>query len=410
MPDKSPKNKPAQLGQPRAQITKELGQPKAHYMNGFNLFHDGGMEVQAHFQGRRADALFYYTFKRKISDPWLSSVLALNSKGTAWVLEAASGSGKKAYHTTDHKYYAFLSEGNQLMIETDAFLHKTPLQPGKAIPVDALPECIFAPDHPVPRIGGAEEIITRIYGQPLAIMKDGAKEYWDGCQVVSVHYKDGLCDKVFYTADNYRNLTDCWKSYLLSMNSNGRAWIVHPNSKLGKMWYHTADGKYHATSDKVGLLVYTDASFREDRKREGKDTPSAVPVAAYFYPCAFVWLGQTEAQMTKQLGQPRSDKKDRVYQNNGVQVRATFDHGICNRIIYCSDNNRKFSEHWVSATLALTSGGRAWLVYENSKPKKIYYSTLDHKFYARLTDGNKLGILTEECCKKASLDKNASNE
>ena len=81
--DKSTQHKGAALGQSHSKITKELGPPTAHYMNGFDLFHDSqGNEVQAHFQVGKADSLLYYTFKKKIDEHWLSSVLSLNPRYT----------------------------------------------------------------------------------------------------------------------------------------------------------------------------------------------------------------------------------------------------------------------------------------------------------------------------------------
>lgn len=110
--------------------------------------------------------------------------------------------------------------------------------------------------------------------------------------------------------------------------------------------------------------------------------------------------------MTKFLGNPRVDKIKGVknYQDNGVQVRPTFDHGVCNKIIYISDKGRKFNDHWVSATLALNSEGRAWITREATKPQKVFYHSGDGKFYARLTNGNELGVLTDELVKKASME------
>jgi hypothetical protein len=138
-------------------------------MNGFVLFHDDGKEVQAHFQGKSADSLFYFTFDRKISEPCLSSVRSLNSRGTPWVLEAQSTSGRRVYHTTDRKFYAFVSNGNQLMVDKEPFFRKSLHQPGKTILVDDLPECLFAHDHGEALIGSTEATVIKEYGQPIAI-------------------------------------------------------------------------------------------------------------------------------------------------------------------------------------------------------------------------------------------------
>lgn len=68
--DKFTQHKVAALGQSYEQITKELGPPTAHYMNGYDLFHDSqGNEVQAHFQDGKADSLFTTLSKRRLMNP-----------------------------------------------------------------------------------------------------------------------------------------------------------------------------------------------------------------------------------------------------------------------------------------------------------------------------------------------------
>jgi hypothetical protein len=41
-------------------------------------------------------------------------------------------------------------------------------------------------------------------------------------------------------------------------------------------------------------------------------------------------------------------------------------------------------------------------VFESSTPKKSFYKTYDHKFYARLKNGTDLGIMTEAVYKQAA--------
>jgi len=401
--DRCTQHKAAALGQSHSQITKELGPPTAHYMNGYDLFHDSqGNEVQAHFQAGKADSLFYYTFKKKTTEPWLSSVLSLNSKGTPWVLEESSTSGRRAYRSQDKKYHAFVSKGNQLMVDTDAFFQKAIHQPGKTFLVDELPECIFRPDHAGADLGDTEVKISKNYGQPTASMKDGAKSYFDGCEEVIVHYNAGICDSVCYFAGHHKKLSECWVSGALYDNSKGLAWIVNAKSKPPKVWYQTLKGKYHACSDGRGLFVDTDARYRERRQSAGKKTPPYPSILSVLHPCAGAWLGQTEEEMNKFLGKPEieKDKGARIYKNGNVQVRANFDHGVCSRIKYISEKKRKFTDHWVSATLALNSQGRAWFVDEHSSPKKSYFNTFDYRYYALMNNSNELRVFTATGLKK----------
>ena len=402
LPDKSSHRQGPALGETKVEITKELGLPTAHYMNGFAVFHDDGKELQAHFQGGKADALFYYTFKKKITEPWLSTILALNSRGTPWVLEASSPSGRKAYRTTDGKQHAFLSKGNQLLVDTDAFFRKSIHRPGQAIQIDDLPECVFAPDHDLARIGVTEESVIRNYGQPIATSPDGAKEYIDGNQSIVVHYKNGRSDAVLYGTDNYRRFNDCWISCLLQLNSLN-AWIVSESSKPNETCYWTPkDDKVARLIKGRSLIVHTLDYGKDRNKALGVKDLRKTHFPASITPCAGIWLGETEASMTKKLGAPTLDKKVRVYRDGDLTIRATFDHGICNRIIYISAKKRKFTDHWVSATLAVNSRGRAWFTFEDSTPKKSFYKTYDHKFYARLRNGTDLGIMTEAVYKQAA--------
>ena len=401
--DKSTQHKAVALDQSHAQITKELGHPTARYMNGFDLFHDShGNEVQAHFQGGKADSLFYFTFNRKISEPWLSSVLKQNSKDAPWVLEAKSSTGRMVYHTVNGRYYAFVSKGNQLMVDKESFFQQALHQPGKTILIDDLPDCVFAPDHGEPRIGSTVATVTKQYGQPIATAADGAKEYYDGYQCVVVHYKDGRCDAVLYYADKNKPLTACWVSSLQQINSLN-AWITAECSKPNDIYYWTPkDCQVAHLKKRRSLFIYTqDCATRRNQGLGIKDLRKT-HFPASITPCAGIWLGETEASMTKKLGAPTLDKKVRVYRDGDLTIRATFDHGICNRIIYISAKKRKFTDHWVSSTLAVNSRGRAWFTFEDSTPKKSFYKTYDHKFYARLRNGTDLGIMTEAVYKQAA--------
>lgn len=395
----------ASLGQTHAQITKELGPPTAQYMNGFVLFHDQGNEVQSHFQGGKADALFYYTFKKKITEPWLSSTLSLNSKGTPWVLEASAPSGRKVYYTTDRKYHAFVSKGNQLLVVTDEYYRRVLHHPSKELPADELPECMFAPDHEFATIGSSEAKIARNYGDPSAVFKDGFKDYFDGCMKIQVHYANGVCDAVLYKANKDRKFTDCWTSRLLGMNSRGQAWIVRRDSTPNEVGCRTPDCKLAATLVKNETMIVSTDQFRRWLLRGKGELPPRQPGESVLYPdCTRVFLGQTEAKMTERLGKPTTgrDPGVKIYHDNHVEVRASFEDGVCNKIKYFSDKGRKFSTHWVSATLCLNSHGSAWVVYQGSTPKKTYYRTCDVKVYARLTNGNELGILTDQLVERAS--------
>jgi len=383
-------------------------------MNGFAVFHDKGNEVQAHFQGGKADALFYYTFKKKIAEPWLSSVLNLNSKGTPWVLEAKSSTGRQVYRTTDGKYHAFVSNGNQLMIDTDAFFQKAIHQKIKnIIPVDELPECVFAPDHLEAKIGMTEADVIKEYGPSVDAAPDGAKEYRNGYQDIMVHYINGRSDSVLYTADKGALFNDCWVSCLLMLNSQGYAWIVPENSKPNKMVYWTPNPHIPSLialmESRRSLIVYTRQYVQQKKKGLGKKGSRIGLFNATITPCASIALGDKETTMTKKLGASTLDRNVRVYRDGDLIIRATFKHSTCNRITYTSEKNKKFTDHWVSATLAVNSGGRAWFTFEESTPKETLFRSYDHKFYARLKNGTDLGIMTASVYKQAAHELQDAN-
>jgi len=398
------------IGQTEAQITKELGPPTYHYINGFNLFHDNsGNEVQAHYDGGKADAVFYFTFSRKISEPWLSSVLNLNSGRRPWVLEASSTSGRKIYRTSDGNLHASVSRGNQLMVMTDRFFRNV-LHPKSqsVIPIDELPECLFAPDHPEALIRMKEATIVKNFGQEVCTLKDGAKAYSDGYQCPIVHYKNGISDSVFCSLQGSRKMTQCWISRALGENSGGDAWIVAGCSKPGYVIYWTPNSDLVASFYKDRYLqIYTQQRGKDLQKSLGEKALKNPYFKASFTPCAPVFIGQTESYMTKKLGKPKIEGANRIYHDGDLRIRACFEHGICNKIIYSSEKKRKFTDHWVSSTLAVNARGRAWLVREGSKSKATFYNTYDEKLYARLLEGNQLGILTEKLLNQSMQKINA---
>jgi len=401
--DKKPQPKGAAIGQTEAQITKEIGPSKAHYMNGFVRFHDEvGNEVQAHFERGKADSIFYYTFDRKITDARLSSVLKLNSGGRPWVLEASSTSGRKVYHTTEAKLHAFLSRGSQLMVMRDRFFRNVLHPESKMLmAIDDLPECLFEPDHFEAQIGIRESTVIKNYGHEVCTFKDGAKAYSDGYQNPVVHYKNGICDFVSYESDKRKRISDCWVSQTLNENSRGIAWIVAECSKPNQMVYWTPKANLVAQMhNRKNLYIYTTQRCEEWLESRGKKGAKEFYFKASNLPCAPVYINESEASMAKKLGKPKIEKDHLAFRSGDLIVLAYFDHGICNKITYKSAKKLPFSDHWISSTLALNARGRAWLVRESSNAKSTYYNTYDDKFYALLKSPSTLGVCTEKVIQK----------
>lgn len=402
--NEKPHQNKAQIGQTQTQISKQLGQPAANYMNGFHVYNQDGNEVQVHFSHGKADAIFYYTFEKRISDALLKTILSQNSNAAPWVQEASSSkTGRVAYRTKDGKHHAFVSNGNQLLVDTDSFFQKSVHRPGKIIPIDSLPEGVFAPDHPDARIGDHESEVIKQYGPPVAISNDNQKLYSDGYRDIMVHFKNGRCDKVLYAADKGRKLKDTWISCLLDVNAPGHAWIVSEKTpQLPKYYWVTCPESApliaYLVEGKILRVMAIDTHTKAGGRRKKPFFYSSIP------PCASVWLGKTEAEMAKKLGRPKVEDKDMIYQDHEVEVRAGFDQGGCCRISYQS-KKQKFSDHWITATLALNSGGGSWFVYEGGNSKAIFYRTFDKKFYATLKNGKALTVMSaaahDRCLKSA---------
>jgi cell division protein FtsI (penicillin-binding protein 3) len=63
---------------------------------------------------------------RKISDHAVSGILSLNSRGVAWIVqETPKTAGKVYYRSVDGKYRAVLTNGNELLVFTEALFQKT---------------------------------------------------------------------------------------------------------------------------------------------------------------------------------------------------------------------------------------------------------------------------------------------
>jgi hypothetical protein len=88
-------------------------------------------------------------------------------------------------------------------------------------------------------------------------------------------------------------------------------------------------------------------------------------------------------------------------QDPNFRVHAGFEKGICNRIKYTSVDERKISDHLVSAILCLNSRGVAWIVQEFPVNEgKVYFKSIDGKYRTVLTNGTELFVFTEALFQK----------
>ena len=91
---------------------------------------DPNLRVRAGFEKDFCSRIKYSSVdKRKISDHAVSSILCLNSRGVAWIVqETPVTAGKVYYRSVDGKYRAVLTNGTELFVFTEALFQKTMLE------------------------------------------------------------------------------------------------------------------------------------------------------------------------------------------------------------------------------------------------------------------------------------------
>ncbi len=286
--------------------------------------------------------------------------------------------------------------------------------------------CSFSPDHiaslaitgvapreNTPRLGDAEIRFEKTYGKPVSVRKNGFKDYSSGQLKIEVHYANGVAESILYAAFKGQPLDDYWVSRVLSLNSQGKAWVVKRDSKSDDIWYRTTDCKLLANFNKQRILVVSTRHFRQwlwDQAGKGQLPPEQSKTSIFYPDCGCVFIGESESRMTYLLGSPSMQFKNanvRGYRDKDVEIRAQFENGRCEAIKYISKKG-KLSDHWVSATLALNSVGLAWVVDEKLKRGDKRFVTINGKLHAGLLrKGHALLIYTEELNQKTLKRLNA---
>lgn len=261
---------------------------------------------------------------------------------------------------------------------------------------------LVSPRVDTPKIGDHEIRFEKAYGNALSAWKGDFKDYSDGQMKIEVHYYNGIAESILYTSLKGQPLEDYWVSRILSQNSCGRAWVVKRGSKPNDIWYRTPDLKLIANLYKQSKLEVSTNQFRQlllDQNGKSK-MPAEQSKTSVFYPdCACVFLGKSESEFSALLGNPsvsHINANVRIYRDHDVTIRAQFENGRGEAIKYVSTKG-KFSDHWVSATLALNSKGLAWVVDEELKRGYKRFVTIDGKLHAVLKQkGHELLLYTEE--------------
>jgi hypothetical protein len=266
------------------------------------------------------------------------------------------------------------------------------------------------PRSDTPKIGDGEIKYEKAYGKPFYVSKNGFYNYSDGKMAIQVHFANGIAESICYKKNRGQKLDDLWLSHILSMNSEGEAWVIKRDSKPDDVWCRPADCKLIANIYKNNRLLICTRQFRQwlwNRSGKGK-LPPEQPKASIFYPdCASVFLGDSDSKMTDLLGFPRVSIKNanvRFYHDANVEVHAQFANGKCEAIKYMCKKGR-LSDHWVTATLALNSNQIAWIADVALRDGDRRFVTIDGKLHGLLKRNSCELIIYTELLNKKTINR-----
>jgi hypothetical protein len=115
------------VGSTEAEIKKAIASSvdvkKVDFVSGDNP----NLKVSAGFEVGKCNRIRFATInKHKIPPKTLMDILLVNSGGVPWGVQMKSNAGDKVYYTSkDGKYRAVLTNGNSILIFTDALFQKS---------------------------------------------------------------------------------------------------------------------------------------------------------------------------------------------------------------------------------------------------------------------------------------------
>jgi hypothetical protein len=133
----------------------------------------------------------------------------------------------------------------------------------------ALVGCNALTRHPGVRIGATQSEIRKVTSKYHATHPVGSEyeiiENRDPSLRIRAGFDKGICNRIKYISANHQKIADHTISLILSMNSNGVAWIVQKTPVTeGTVYLKSVDGKYRAVlTDKTELFVFTEALFQK---------------------------------------------------------------------------------------------------------------------------------------------------
>lgn len=131
----------ALIGDSEEKITKNYGHPIEASTDGAKHYSNGYQEIVVHYKVGCSDAILYeWTNRKKLDDSWISSCLAVNSHGAAWIIRTISNKGYKHYFSHNGKLLAQTDYRHGLFVYTEGYWRKTLHDLGKK---EQPPEAIY---------------------------------------------------------------------------------------------------------------------------------------------------------------------------------------------------------------------------------------------------------------------------
>jgi hypothetical protein len=131
----------ALIGDSEEKITKNYGQPIETLTDGAKHYSNGYQDIVVHYKDSRCEAVLYeWTDRKKLEDSWISSCLAVNSRGTAWITRSISKKGQMYYLAHNGKLLAQTDYKHGLFVYTSEYWSNTIRKLGKN---EQPPEAIY---------------------------------------------------------------------------------------------------------------------------------------------------------------------------------------------------------------------------------------------------------------------------
>lgn len=121
----------AMIGDTEAEMARRSGSPSGKTDEGYNIYHNGDLEIHAHFTDRVCDNTIYIADpKIGFTDHIVSMALCVESSGLAWIVDENSIPERVMYSTPKGEFHAILLSRCKLSVFTDAYYKKRKRETG----------------------------------------------------------------------------------------------------------------------------------------------------------------------------------------------------------------------------------------------------------------------------------------